>query len=351
MSEHIEVVKKAIEFKKPDYLPMEIINVPGIYNAYHTLDPNEVKFVPGTENFDSLWPCCYSWFHEVIGKTPEGETLKKDQFGTVIKTPLDNNSTYALLEHPLKNRDSLSDYKFPDPDDTDPYYEKLGRVIREKYSDRFIDARIDAGIFLTTQFLFGPEEFLLKLATDTKFVVDVYEKVMEYYKKLVPKYKKAGAHMITAIEDIGSTNSLLINPEMWRKYFKPIIKKFCRYVHDEGLYTGICIDGNSKDVLNDLLDMELDVFTVLDIKITGLNTIKDKLKGKICIKASVDMQSTLALGSPAQVEKDAVELVENLNTPEGGFICEVVRWHRPEYPSANVIASAKAFNKYRGKDQ
>jgi len=347
MSQHIDVVKKAIEFKKPDYLPMEIIYVPGIYNAYHTLDPNKVQLVPGTENFDSLWPCCYSWFHEVIGKTPGGETLKKDQFGTVIKTPLDNNSTYILLEHPLKNRDSLSGYQFPNPDDTNPYYEKLGQVIKEKYPDRFVDARIDAGIFLTTQFLFGLEEFLLKSAVNINFVAEVYEKVMEYYKKLVPKYKKAGAHMITVIEDIGSTNSLLINPQIWRNYFKPIIKKFYRYVHDEGLYTGICIDGNSKDILEDLLDMGIDVFTVLDVKTTGLGTIKDKLKGKICIKASVDMQSTLALGSPEEVEKDAVELVENLNTSEGGFICEVIRWYRPEYPLANVLASAKAFNKYR----
>ncbi|MHB1377676.1 MAG: hypothetical protein ACYCXB_09710 [Candidatus Humimicrobiaceae bacterium] len=54
MSVHIENVKKALEFKKPDYLPMETNHIPGIYNAYHTLDLETVKFIPGTENFDAM---------------------------------------------------------------------------------------------------------------------------------------------------------------------------------------------------------------------------------------------------------------------------------------------------------
>lgn len=109
-------MKRAIEFRKPDYIPMEIVDVPYIYNAYHTLDPNTVKFIPGTENFDMLWPCCYSWCHTATGKNPEGEILKEDQFGVKLKTPLDEKSTYMLQGHPLAGMDSLGKYKFPNPD-------------------------------------------------------------------------------------------------------------------------------------------------------------------------------------------------------------------------------------------
>ena len=81
MSVHIENVKKAIEFKKPDYLPMETCHVPGIYNAYSTLDPESIKLIPGTENFDAIWPLSHSWVTEKIGTTDEGEDIKKDQCG------------------------------------------------------------------------------------------------------------------------------------------------------------------------------------------------------------------------------------------------------------------------------
>jgi hypothetical protein len=42
-----------------------------------------------------------------------------------------------------------------------------------------------------------------------------------------------------------------------------------------------------------------------------------------------------------------VKLLGAFHTPQGGFIAQVVRWHRPEYPAANVRASTPAFNGYR----
>ena len=347
MPEHVDAVKRAIEFNKPPYLPMEIINVPGVYNAYHTLDPETVRFVPGSEDFDALWTCCYSWCHDVIGATPEGEILKKDQWGVVLKTPLDMNSAYMLLEHPLADDASLEGYEFPDPDATNPHYEKLGAAIRERYPDRFVNGYIDPGLFLTTQLLFGMQRFLLKVADDPNRVANVYERVMEYYRALVPKYKSAGAHMITVIEDLGGPDSLLINPAVWRSHFKPTLTKLFRYVHEQGLYTGILIDGNSRQVLDDLLDMHIDVLTVVDVNTTGLDLIKEKLAGKMCIKATVDMQTTLPSASPEHVAEEARRLVDAFHSPDGGFICEVVRWHRPEFPEPNVLASARAFNAYR----
>jgi len=347
MSEHIEVVKRAIEFNKPDYLPMEIVDVPHIYNAYHTLNPATVEFIPGTENFDIIWPCCYSWHHAETGKTPDGETLKEDQFGVKLKTPLDDKSAYVLLDHPLAGRGSLEGYEFPDPDDLEPHFQKLRSVVEREYPDRFISAKIDAGIFLTCQFLFGLQDFLLHIAANPRLAVETYERVADYYKHLVIKYKQAGAHMITVFEDIGGTHGLLIKPDDWRRYFKPTLADFYKFVHDQGLYTGILIDGNSGPILEDLTGIGIDVFSVVDYQATGKELLKQKLKGKVCINASLDMQHTLPNGTPEEIEKEADELYGAFHSPDGGFMCTVVRWHRPEYPKEQVFASARAFNKYR----
>ncbi len=347
MSEHIEVVKRAIEFHGPDYLPMEIIDVPRVYNAYHTCDPETVEFVSGMENFDSLWPCCYSWQHTVTGQTPEGEVLKEDQFGVKLKTPLDERSAYVLLDHPLAGRTSLDGYEFPDPDDLDPYFEKLGKVIRENYADRFISAKIDPGLFLTSQLLFGLQDYLMLMASEPRVAVETYEREAEYYKRLVVKYKQAGAHMITVFEDVGGTQGLLMSPADWRKYFKPTLTDFYKFVHDQNMYTGILIDGNSGPILDDLTEVGLDVFTVMDYMATGMELIQEKMKGKICINASIDMQHTLPNGTPGEIEQEADKLVEAFRSPDGGFMCTAVRWHRPEYPTDKVAASVRGFNKYR----
>jgi uroporphyrinogen-III decarboxylase len=139
----------------------------------------------------------------------------------------------------------------------------------------------------------------------------------------------------------------VLNPAVWRKRFKPLTQRFIDHVHEQGLYAGVAIDGNSRDVLDDLPEMKVDVFTVFDIKTTGLNVLRGELGGKVCVKATVDMQTSLAVGSPQDVAREADELVKAFHTPQGGFIAQVVRWHRPEYPAANVQASVKAFNAYR----
>ena len=348
MSSHIETVRRAIEFRGPARLPLEIVDVPGVYNAYHTLDPETVTFIPGTEDFDALWTNCYSWIHREVGRTPDGEPIKQDQFGTRLMTPREEGSAYMLLEHPLKGRNSLEGYRWPDPAEADPQFERLGAAIRRRYPDRFVDGFIDAGIFLTTQLLFGLEEFLLKCADNIGLVTEAYERVMEYYMALVPKYKKAGAHMITVIEDIGGTDGLIMSPALWRRQFKPLLQRFIDRVHEQGMYAGICIDGNSRGALEELPGMKVDVFNVFDIKTTGLETVRRALGGKVCIKAAVDMQTSLAIGTPEAVAREAEELVKAFHSPQGGFIAQVVRWHRPEFPAANVAASVEAFNRHRG---
>ncbi len=347
MSQHIEVVKQALEFKKPGYLPMEILDVPGIYNNNHTLDPDSVMLIPGTENFDSMWTNCYSWFHKLIEKNNIGEEIRQDQFGTKIKITNNENYTYEILENPLFGKKDIKYYSFPEPDDHSDEFKKLGKVIEEKYNDRFINGFIDPGIFISTQILLGTQNFFLQMADNINFVVEVYNGLADYYKGIAVNYKKAGAHMITDIESLGSNKGLVINPVIWRKYFKPILKDFFGFIHDIGLYTSICIDGDAKDVLEDLFDMEVDLVFFVDINTTGIEIIKEKIKGRICIKSTVDMKDTLDNKSPEEVKIEAHKIVDSLNASNGGFICEALRWNRPEFPPENVKASVETFNCYR----
>ena len=347
MTDHIERMTRAIELKGPDCIPMEIIDVPGIYNAYHTQDRDTVELIPGTEDFDAIWANCYSWRHEVVGQSDAGEPIKTDQFGTRFKTPHEEHSAYMLLSHPLAEAGAAANYEFPDPADMDPLLDSLGNAISTRYPDRFVEGYIDAGIFLTTQLLIGLEEFLYKVAAEPDFVVDLYSRVEQYYRQLIPKFKRAGVHMITVIEDIGGTGSLVMRPDTWRERFKPILQRFIGAVHAEGMYAGLAIDGHSGDVLDDVVEMGVDVFSVFDMHTTGLDLIAEKLGGKVCVKATIDMQHTLATGTPEQVEAEAARMVQALHRPEGGFIAQVVRWHRPTFPNNNVLASVRGFNRFR----
>ncbi|HXK45371.1 MAG TPA: uroporphyrinogen decarboxylase family protein, partial [bacterium] len=129
----------------------------------------------------------------------------------------------------------------------------------------------------------------------------------------------------------------------------PLYEKLFKHIHQENMYTGLLLDGDISSILDDLLKMEIDVIQFVQPNVIGIKTLKEKIKGKKCLKCSVDMMSTLAYGTPEDVKKEAETLVENLNAKQGGFICNVMRWYRPSYPEKNVLASVEVFNKYREK--
>ena len=43
------------------------------------------------------------------------------------------------------------------------------------------------------------------------------------------------------------------------------------------------------------------------------------------------IEGYIAVGTPGEVKKEADELVRELSTPDGGFICEIVKWNACHY--------------------
>ena len=343
---HIDAVTRAIEFRRPDYLPMELVDVPKIYNAYQTLDPRNVKFIPGTEDFDSAW-ATYNWTFQLVGYNEKGEVLRKDEWGCLQKIPEEKTSAYVVLENPLFGKNSIDDYRFPSVEAAEPFFKNIEKIIKNEYSDRFICGYIDPGPFLIAYNLLDYSYFFIKFAEDVDFIVELIERIFDYQKQIVDKWKLAGAHMINLIDEFAGSSGMMFNPKIWRMYFKNLYADFFRYVHRKGLYSGILLDGDIKSILDDLMEMEIDVFQFVEPHAVGIDNIVKTIKGKRCIKASVDMKKTLAIGTPEEVEKEAIQLVKELNSREGGFICNVMKWYRPEFPEQNVLASVRGFNFFR----
>jgi len=307
-----------------------------------------VKFLHGTEDFDSIW-ATYHWTFKDEGKTEKGEILRRDEWGVLQKVPFDENSTYIILENPLKEKNNLKDYVFPKPEITKPFFENKKKIISEKYFDRFICGYIDPGPFLIEYNLFGFENFFIKLIDNLPFIIETIENIFQFQKELVVLWKNAGAHMINLIDEIAGNSGLYFNPDIWKKHFKKYYIDFFKFVHQNGLYTGLLLDGNTQAIWDDLLEMEIDVFQFVEPNVIGLEKIKEKFKGKKCLKSNVDMLTTLGTYSPEKVKFETKNLIENLNTKEGGFIFSIFRWYRPSYPLENVLSEIEIVNKYRKK--
>jgi hypothetical protein len=342
---------KAITFKNPERIPLELVEIPGIFDDYHTVDREKVdKNFEGLNDFDVV-QATYSWSFKDKAKDKEGNLLRKDEWGCIQKVPKDGKYSYVVIEEPLKNIEKIKDYKFPDSSAADDYFKIISKNIKERYNDKFIGAFIDPGITLVAINLRGYENLLVDYYKDFKNnVLFLFEGIWEYQKEIVKKWKEAGAHAVYLYEEWADQSNMYVSPEWWRENMKPFYKKVFSYIHDQGLFAGMGLDGKINPILDDLKEIGLDILDNRQPVLVGIENLAKAGGGKICIKGSCDMQFTLPVKSPAEVEKEAEMLVEKLgNERSGGFIAMVFKWESIKLPIENVLASLRGFNKYRKK--
>jgi hypothetical protein len=347
MSEHIERVRRAIEFGSPDYVPMDLVDVPHLYDAYGTLDPAAVRVPAGAEDFDSAW-CTYHWRLEPLGTNERGERLRIDEWGCRQVVPEDQGVAYSVIERPdLSTLEKVRRHPWPEARDADPIFEKKKVTIRRLYPDRFINGFLDPGPFLVAFELLGYEGLMIKLMEDLAPVKEILRRIVDYQKALVPRFKDMGAHMITIIDEIAGTTGLMFSPQLFREEFLDLYRELLAEIRAHGMYTSLLLDGNIEAILPELMELPIDVQLFVQPHATGLATIAECFAGKRAVKLSVDMMETLVRGSPREIEAEVDEYVRRFHTPKGGLLFQALRWHRPAYDAERVRASIAAMNRHR----
>lgn len=337
---------RAIRFRSPDRLPLEIHDVPGLYDAYATLDPETVALVPGAEGYDAI-RVTYHWTFTDAGTSADGESLRRDEWGCLQRVPRSDQVAYEVVEKPLADPRAFDTYRFPDPAVSDPFFERTARVLRERYPDRFVCGYVDPGPLLVAFNLMGYESLLTRLHDDRDQVLQVVAGIVGFQKGIIDRWARAGAHQVSLIDEFAGTEGLMFSPGVWREHFAPFYADLFAHIRSHGLLVGCLFDGDISAILDDFLALAPDVVEIMQPNLVGIERWGRALRGKVACKASVDMMTTLASGTPEECAAEARALVETLGTPEGGFIPVSLRWHRPEYPPQNVEAVAAAFNEYR----
>lgn len=339
---HIDRVRRAIEFAKPDRCPIELVDVPHVYDAYDTLDPSTVRVPDGAEDFDAM-QATYHWTLTEAGVNPAGERLRRDEWGCLQRVPHDLTSAYDMLQRPLAEPGTLLGYTFPDPASADGYFERIERVVQARYADRFLCGYIDPGPFLVAFGLMSYDGLLTRLHDSLEEVKLIISRIVDYQIEIAKKWKAVGAHAICVIDEFAGTGGMMFSPDLWRLHFKNEFARLFAAIKAQGLYAGCLLDGDISPILEDLRGFNLDLIDIRQPNALGIERWAEAFRGKVCMKSSVDMMTTLATGTPAEVQAEAVRLRQTLGTDAGGFMGIVLRWHRPSYAEANVEASARGF--------
>jgi uroporphyrinogen decarboxylase len=332
-----ERVRKAIHFDYPDRVPISHAILPAAQYKYG-VDLNRIiedvhedfgwAFLPDMKSEDL--PPLYR----------KGRNY--DDFGTLWQVE-DEGICGIPVRWPLEDWKDFDAFRWPEFD-AGPPTTRLYSGHMEGENDEYYARGAWITFFEQMQQLRGMENLLLDLAYGSKKVYRLRDELLEFNLRWIDNwlgYEYDGLHFA---DDWGSQNSLLISPDFWRQFFKPVYKKMFRRVTGAGMDVHFHSDGYIIDIIPDLLDIGVTVLNC-QIPVIGMERLKKKFAGQVCFRTDLNRQGIMPFGTPDEVRKHILEIFDNLGSEKGGIIaCGEIG---PDTPIENIKTMYETFSSYR----
>lgn len=185
--------------------------------------------------------------------------------------------------------------------------------------DKFLVAGACPRPFEQLQFIRGTVNLYMDLMDPPEGMLKFIEKMHDYYCRLLTKWAKTDVDALGMMDDWGSQNDLLINPEIWEKIFMPMYRDYIDIAHSHGKKMFMHSDGNTLRIIPKLIDLGLDAINS-QIFCMGVENLA-QFKGKITFWEEIDRQHLIPNGTPQQID-EAVQKVYDTLWQDGGCIAQ-----------------------------
>jgi len=234
--------------------------------------------------------------------------------GQVVGHPLTEILDYRSTEKLLKT------YNFPNPNEYWRYDISLLKKLRKyskSYSKYFL-AYI-GNLFELLQWLFGYENLLINIHTNPAIVKEFIDRIVDYNIATMKNFYGYSINGVVMHDDWGTQRSLMINPSMWRKYFKSAYKEIIGEAKKLDLHFHFHTDGNTIEIIEDLIEIGVDVINP-QLSAIDLEKLSSICRGRVCIRTDIDRQYILPYASPREVEDYIKRIINLFGTDKGGLI-------------------------------
>ena len=256
--------------------------------------------------------------------------------------------------HPLKEATTIQDIEeYPGwPDMSDP--SRIAHV-REAAAEL---AREDQYAIMATPWLLFPLErafamqgmdtFLLNLAISPDFARALLEKTAQLCKDLMgPFLEELGENVdiIKIGDDLGTQDSLLMSPDMYREILKPIHADYISFIKERTkAKLFFHTDGDVVPLIEDFIEMGVDILNPIQTsagKMSDLAGLKKRFGKNIIFCGGIDTQRILPEGTQEQVRQEVKRVIQLLGQG-GGYMVSSVHTIMNDVPPENVLAMVDA---------
>jgi uroporphyrinogen decarboxylase len=261
----------------------------------------------------------------------------EDEYG-ICRIPNSTGLYWRYASHPLAEAGltEVRDYEFPDPKLKERYSGIDSDVIRWK--DSYVTVVEMKNIFKLSWELRGFELYMMDLALEPRLVEVLADRALEHLIEQSKQLVKCGVDMIMIAGDIAMQETMMLSPQMWRKYFKPRLRTWLEEVRGEGdIFFMFHSDGNMEPVIDDLVEVGFDVIDPIQPECMDVLEIKRRIGSRVCLHGTISCQRTLPFGTPDDVADEVRQRIFCCGQ-DGGLILSPSNTVQPDVPVENILA-------------
>ena len=292
-----EIVKRAIEFKRPPRLPFF---------------QHEVADAP-----DDVCDC---WEMDRAKRGWFFDHCAEDDWGCGWAVT-DQKNMGQVVSHPLQDWGNLAGYRPPDPKDTF-YFERIEPVLSGA-GDRYAVVTSHFNLIERLHMLHGFRETLEDFYLAPDKIETVLDMVLDFKLAQFDELHRRFGDRVDGLfltDDWGTQAGTFISGEMFERFFMDRYRQMVAAVHGYGWHFILHSCGRVNEFVPHFIDAGMDVLNMQQPRAYGIAELGAQFAGKICFLTTADIQMTLPSGDPEAIRAEVRELVTRWSTPEGGFV-------------------------------
>ena len=187
----------------------------------------------------------------------------------------------------------------------------------------------------------GMEQVLMDLIDDSPVYLEIMQARFEFFYEVQRRILDAAGGLIDfchAGEDFGNQRGPMIGLPIFERHFAPKYGKYFDMVHRCGARTMMHMCGCCEAFLPRLIELGLDVYDVVQPTTPSMDiaSLKENFGDRLTFCGSVCVQTTLAWGTPGDVEREVCRRLKLFST--GGLFLGPTHAVQVGYPLENVLA-------------
>ncbi|MCL2318642.1 MAG: hypothetical protein FWC45_01050 [Treponema sp.] len=271
----------------------------------------------------------YSWIDKESGK----EISFNPKAGNIMHSTYNRDLTVDDLPDPHADSFTVDDSSL----------DILRKVVKELKDTHFIIFRAPDGTFPWG--MTGMEEFLIRMITDENFVRKAIDGEVNRSIKIYNAVLDAGADAIMTCDDYSDNRGPIMGPGAFRKFIAPAIKRQAVAIHKRGGFFIKHTDGNTWDIMDDLIDAGIDGWHGIQLNIgMDLAKLKKMYGHKICFFGGTNCDTFIS-GTPDDVRREVGDSLKGA-AKDGGLVLTCSNVVPPGSRLENYQAARECLREY-----